>query len=179
MIYYVLSVSERYEKRLGKGWTTSDSGETWDSGLEDYWERWPAVMVHSLWMDCGLKLSLIIFTRVVSHWPVVTTPTLLELCGAWPAVTPNIVLTPCAPPTNRKAPHVAWLWACKCICTRRVKSVKNLNYEWQKYKKITDSWECGREHNLRVWWRWHQPFSESIATHTGGQADRRIARRIF
>ena len=25
-------------------------------------------------------------------------------------------------------------------------------------KKITDSWECGREHNLRFWWRWHQPL---------------------
>ena len=31
-------------------------------------------------------------------------------------------------------------------------------YESQKFEKITDSWECGREHNLRFWWRWHQPF---------------------
>ena len=37
-------------------------------------------------------------------------------------------------------------------------------------KKITDSWECGREHNLRFWWRWHQPFrsclSNTRATYT-------------
>ena len=30
-------------------------------------------------------------------------------------------------------------------------------------KKITDSWECGHGHNLRFWWRWHQPFRSCLS----------------
>ena len=47
----------------------------------------------------------------------------------------------------------------KCMCIRRVKSghcVKCMNPK--NTKKITYSWECGREHNLRFWSLWHQPF---------------------
>ena len=38
----------------------------------------------------------------------------------------------------------------------------------KRRKKITDSWECGREHNLRFRWRCHQPFSSCQSnTHVG------------
>ena len=39
------------------------------------------------------------------------------------------------------------------------RKLKSMNAKIRE--KITDSWECGREHNLRFWWRWHQ-----VATHT-------------
>ena len=65
------------------------------------------------------------------------------------------------PPTNRKALHALLMTSAgvKCMCTQRVKSgrcLKSMNHK--NSKKIIDSWECGREHNLRFWWWWHQPF---------------------
>ena len=35
----------------------------------------------------------------------------------------------------------------------------------KKFEKITHSCECGREHNLRFWWRWHQPLLEFLIYH--------------
>ena len=40
--------------------------------------------------DIRAKEEVIIFTRVVSHLAAVTPRTLLELCRAWPAVTPKL-----------------------------------------------------------------------------------------
>ena len=50
-------------------------------------------------------------------------------------------------PGLRQIPVVLRMWR---------RSVKSINAK--NTKKITDSWECGREHNLGFWWRWHQPF---------------------
>ena len=40
-------------------------------------------------------------------------------------------------------------------------NLKNMNPK--NSKKITDSLECGREHNLRFWWRWLQPFRSCLS----------------
>ena len=96
--------------------------------------------------------------------PAVTPLTILELCLAFPAVTPQHCCDARRPTarlrTRRsRAPPAGVM----CMCTRRVKSgrsAKSMNHK--NTKKITDSWECGCEHNLRFWWRWHQPFRSCL-----------------
>ena len=122
---------------------------------------------------------LLILLELCPTWPVVTTPTLLELCGAWPAVTTATLFWRLVPPaigrpiarlrTRADLVGTAWLWA----CTQRVKSDRKLkNYDCQKYEKITDSWECGREHtrthtDTRGHTRTHADTHQHTPAHAG------------
>ena len=85
-------------------------------------------------------------------WPAVTPPTLLELCLAWPAVTPQHYLSCDAMGAKSNPPHNH-----RCIISLHAysynqqsgRSVKSMTAK--NTKKITDSCECGREHNLQFW----------------------------
>ena len=73
-------------------------------------------------------LLLLLLLELSPTWPAVTPPTLHELCRAWPAVTPKPNLRRLVHPTTN-APHVCTAIErrrCKCVCTRRVKSGRNL-----------------------------------------------------
>ena len=92
--------------------------------------------------------------------PAVTPLTLLELCLAFPAVSPQHCCE-ARRPIARLRTRRSWVPPAgfKCTSTRCVKScrcVKSMNPK--NTEKITDSWECGREHNLRFWWQWHRPL---------------------
>ena len=101
--------------------------------------------------------KLVVFTRVVSYLARsdCDTPNITWVVARISRTdTPKLLWRP---PTNRKAERRPQVF--KCMCTWHVKSgrcVKSMNPK--NTKKITDSWECRREHNLWFWWWWHQPF---------------------
>ena len=82
--------------------------------------------------------------------------------------TPNIVVmpwvqSPMNPHNHHHHVHGMHIYI-QCI-QQSGRKLKTMNAK--NMKKITDSWECGREHKLRFWWRWHQPFrSQFPHTHT-------------
>ena len=127
------------------------SHEQWPAGGRQWTAEWragergphPGGYVFSL---SPHQLSLV-STRVVFHLPAVTPLTLLELCLAFPAVTPQHCYD--APPTNRRAPRAPH--ACttpagvKCMCTRRVKSghsATNINPKDTKKSPIHENAEA-------------------------------------
>ena len=104
------------------------------------------------------KTGMINNTRVASHLAHSDTPNITWVVSRVSrSDTPTLFWRP---PTNRKAPHVPLVRPARRCYVHVYPACKKWplrkKYESQKYEKITDSWECGREHNLRFWW--HQPF---------------------
>ena len=119
----------------------------------------------------SLRPSTIKSTRVVSHLGRSDTPNITWIVSRLDrsdtdnsAVVPW-VQSPIRPHNHRPLASVSHMLISR-IFIYSTEWPQRKKYECQKYEEITDSRECGREHNLRFWWRWHQPFYRSRLSHT-------------
>ena len=100
-------------------------------------------------------------TRVVSHLARSDTPNITWVVSRLArSDTPNItwVVTPWVDSPIRPTTTVGCISSLHAYSyiQQSCRSIKTMN--GKNTKKITDSRECGREQNLRFWWRSHQPF---------------------